>query len=538
MAFGIVWMVSQAFVPAAIGRAIDTGVAQRDGAALLVWSAIVFGLGVLQAVAGIFRHRCAVSNWLTAAYRTVQVTVRHTATLGATLPKRMATGEVVSIGATDIAQIGNATEISARMAGAVVAFAVVAVILLRASVPLGLLVLIGVPALMLVIAPLLRPLHHRQHAQRELTGELATHANDIVAGLRVLRGVGGEDAFADRFRVQSQKVRRAGVRVAGVESLLDATQILLPGIFVVMVTWLGARFALAGKISAGELVAFYGYAAFLVSPLRTATEAADKVTRGLVASRRIVRLLGLRPEIRDPATPQPVPAPVETGAAELVDVTSGLAVPAGTVTAVACADPADATALADRLGRYTDGEVRWRGVPLDRLAVAAVREHILIADSGAQLFSGVLRDELDRSGTADDATIDDALAAASAHDVVAALPDGLAEEVDERGRSFSGGQRQRLILARALIADPDVLVLVEPTSAVDAHTEARIAERLAPARAGRTTVVFSTSPLVLDRADRVAYVAEGAVVAEGGHRQLLATDARYRAVVTRGEADE
>ncbi len=90
---------------------------------------------------------------------------------------------------------------------------------------------------------------------------------------------------------------------------------------------------------------------------------------------------------------------------------------------------------------------------------------------------------------------------ASAYDVLEALPDGFETEVTEKGRSFSGGQRQRLVLARALAADPEVLVLVEPTSAVDAHTEARIAERLRGARAGRTTVVTTSSPLMLDRVD-------------------------------------
>ena len=109
--------------------------------------------------------------------------------------------------------------------------------------------------------------------------------------------------------------------------------------------------------------------------------------------------------------------------------------------------------------------------------------------------------------------------------------------IDERARSFSGGQRQRLVLARALLADPEILVLVEPTSAVDAHTEARIARDLREARRGRTTVVVTTSPLVLDQADRVVLVSDGRVVAEGAHRELLRTREDYRDTVTRGESE-
>ena len=116
-----------------------------------------------------------------------------------------------------------------------------------------------------------------------------------------------------------------------------------------------------------------------------------------------------------------------------------------------------------------------------------------------------------------------------------ALPDGLDSEVEERGRSFSGGQRQRLSLARALLTDAPTLVLVEPTSAVDAHTEARIAERLRAHRAGRTTVVMTASPLLLDHADHVVFLEGGEVVAEGSHRELLASSHAYRHTVIRGD---
>ena len=131
-----------------------------------------------------------------------------------------------------------------------------------------------------------------------------------------------------------------------------------------------------------------------------------------------------------------------------------------------------------------------------------------------------------------------AMRTASAEDVLVALTDGLDSTVEEKGRSFSGGQRQRLVLVRALLADPSVLVLVEPTSAVDAHTEARIADRLREHRAGRSTVVLTSSPLLLDRVDEVIFVAAGRVVAVGKHRELLQTDPLYRRTVTRQTEDE
>jgi ABC-type bacteriocin/lantibiotic exporter with double-glycine peptidase domain len=207
---------------------------------------------------------------------------------------------------------------------------------------------------------------------------------------------------------------------------------------------------------------------------------------------------------------------------------------AGRLTALVADEPDETAAVADRLGRYSPGQVRWGDVPLEQLSRDVVRRRILVSDTGSNLFSGDLQEALDVHGHGLEA-VTAALSAASGEDILEALPGGLHAEVAERGRSFSGGQRQRLVLARALAADPEVLVLVEPTSAVDAHTEARIAERLPEQRAGRTTVVTTTSPLMLDCADHVAFFEAGRVVAVGTHRDLLRDVPAYRHVVTREE---
>jgi ABC-type multidrug transport system fused ATPase/permease subunit len=530
VAFGVVWMVCQALMPAVVGLAIDRGVTARDMPALLALTGLMLGIGLLQSATGIMRHRFAVVNWLTAAYRTVQLVTRHAVLLGATLPRRVATGEVVAIGTSDLSHLGNAMDITARGTGALVSFVVVAVLLLQTSVTLGLAVLVGVPLLMVAVGPLLRPLQHRTLEQRDMMGELSNLATDIVSGLRVLRGIGGERVFHDRYVRESQAVRRAGIRVGRLQSVLDALEVLLPGVFVVAVVWLGARFAVSGRITPGELVAFYGYAAFLMIPLRTVTELANKWIRAFVSARRVCQVLAVRPEVTDPERPYDEP-PVD---ADLVDVASGLRVRHGRLTALVSERPEESALVADRLGRYAPGEVRWGDVPLDGLRRDVVRRRILVSDTGSTLFSGRLVEQLDVHG-AGPGRVAEALRAAAGEDILDALPDRLDSEVTERGRSFSGGQRQRLVLARALAADPQVLVLVEPTSAVDAHTEARVAERLRQHRAGRTTLVLTSSPLMLDRADEVAFLVAGKVAAVGTHHGLLRDVPAYRALVTREE---
>ncbi|NBE95742.1 ABC transporter ATP-binding protein [Nonomuraea sp. KC401] len=524
--FATLWWLVQALMPAVLGKGIDA-VTAKDSRALLLWAGVLLGLGLLQAYTGLMRHRMAVQTWLSAAYRTVQVTARQAARLGATLPKRLSTGEVVSVGNSDIAHIGSSMDILLRGTGSVVAIVTVTVILFSTSLPLGLLVLFGVPIMALAVSPLLRPLHRRQRRHRELVGDLSTRASDIVAGLRVLRGIGGEQVFAGRYREESQLVRQAGVGVARIESVLEGAQIVLPGLLIAVVTGVGASFAVAGEIPTGQLVSLYLYAVFLIGPLRTLTEAADKLTKGHVAAGRVIRILSIEPEVSGGTASSP--------GGVLRDSYSGVTLQPCSLTAVAADSPDDAAAIADRLGRYADGDVTFGAADLADLPLAEIRARILVADNSARLFTGRLRDELDVRGGATDAQLREALHAACADDIVEALPDGLDTVVAEAGREFSGGQQQRLRLVRALLADPEVLILVEPTSAVDAHSEARIAGRLAKARAGRTTLVCTTSPLVLDRTDHVIYVEDGRVLAEGTHRQLLDNTPAYAATVTRGE---
>ena len=533
MGFGIVWMLAQAGLPWVLGRAIDEGLATGDSSTLLAWAGALLGLGVVQAVAGTLRHRVAVSNWLQSAFRMMQLVAHHAALTGPAIRSRLTTGEVVATVSNDALRAGGAFDITARLAGAIASYFVVAAVLLSTSTFLGLVVLLGVPILVATLSFVIKPLQARQREQREEVGQLTAVGADTVAGLRVLRGIGGERVFFDRYRRRSEEVRLAGVRVALPQSTLDSAQVLLPGIFIVIVTWLGARFAIQGRISPGELVAFYGYAAFLVIPLRVAAEAVDKVTRALVGAHRMLAILRIEPMVAEPEAPASEPPP---GAA-LSDARSGLVLEPGLLTCVVTPSPDEGARLADRLGRFADdGLVTFGGVPVDSLPVAVMRRRVVVSETDPLLFAGPLREELDPWGRAGDAELLEAIAVADAADILESLPEGLDGHMEERGRSFSGGQRQRLTLARALLADAEILVLVEPTSAVDAHTEARIARRLREARRGRTTVVVTGSPLVLDQADRVVFLEDGRVAATGTHRELLESSAAYTDVVAREDA--
>ena len=528
-AVGTAWMVALSVRPYLVARAIDDGLRRDDRAALLWWVAAIVAAGVGLAYLGIMRHRTMTFVREDASARSAAVLLRHLARLGAVLPRKLAAGEVATVGGADIAHTSQVLTMTGPGVGAVVAYGVVAVLLWSVSPLLALCVLLGVPAVMVTIAPLLRRLERAQSVYRHQQGLLTTRAGDIVAGLRVLAGVGGRGLFARRYAARSQRLLIEGYRVGAVDSWIEALTIVIPGLFLSAVVWLAARMAAAGAITIGQMVAVYGYVAVLIVPVWFLLEGGYDLIRGRVAARRIVALLTLAPDDAGGRGTGPGP----DGPADLRDPATGLVVPAGRLLGVAADDPAQAIALADRLGRYVPSEVTWGGVPLAEVALAEVRARILVADHDSYVFAGTLREILGIRPGIGDAEIGAATHIASAHDVTDSLPEGLATPISTRARTLSGGQRQRVRLARALLAEPDVLILIEPTSAVDAHTEARIAQRLRAARAGRTTVVLTTSPLLLERADTVAYLHDGAITATGSHAGLLDRDPGYRALVLR-----
>ncbi|GGK50796.1 ABC transporter ATP-binding protein [Streptomyces flaveus] len=522
-----VWFVLMALAPYLLARAIDDGLEPGDRAALIGWAAALLGMGAFNAWLSIMRHRTMTRLRMDANFRTVKVVVGHAVRLGAALSRRAGAGEVVTIGVGDVHTISQSLTVVGPGVGAIVAYLVVAGLLLTVSPLLAGVVLLGIPAMAVVAGPLLARLQNAETTYRERQSVLTARIGDLASGLRVLNGLGGKGLVADAFHRDSQRLRAQGYRVGAVTSWLQALGIGLPTVFLAVVTWLAARQAAQGKLTVGELVSVYGYVAVLVPMVGFFVECSYGISRGLVAARRVAHFLRLEP----PADHGTRDAPAEPSV--LHDPQSGVRVLPGRLTALAGARPAESAAVIDRLGRYVESAATWAGVRLDEIELAQLRERILVADNEADLFAGTLRELVAGSRDPAEQDIARAVHTAAADDIVLGLPDGLDSAVDAQGRSLSGGQRQRVRLVRALLADPEVLLAVEPTSALDAHTEAAVADRLRAERAGRTTVVTSTSPLVLDRADTVFYLVDGKVAASGSHHRLLEEEPGYRALVAR-----
>lgn len=542
----IVWLLGLAAPPYLMAHAIDDGLTAGHYGSLLWWTAILFGVGVVNAFIGMFRHRTMTWIRLDAALRTARSVIAHATKLGAALPRQITAGEVVTIGMGDVGTIAQVLTITGPGFGSVIAYLVIAVLLWSISMLLAIVVLAGVPLLALLIGPLLGRLQRVGAVYREEQGALASRLVDVVGGLRVLAGFGGKEEYAQRYRSGSDTLRREGYRVGAVTSWINALGIGLPALFLAAVTWLAARMAAQGTISIGDLVAVYGYVAVLVFPVTFLIECGEDMSRGLVAADRVVRFLRLAPMAGATSEVDPPPS-----GSVLVDARSGVRVEPGILTVLATARTADAIAIVDRLGGFTDAissgdipaprtavdnAVTWGTIRLDEIPIGSTRDRILVADNEADLFAGTLRDVVAGRTAADDVLILRALRAAMAEEILQGLPDGLDTAIEGQGRNLSGGQRQRIRMARALLADVEIMLAVEPTSAVDALTEAAMADGLRAARDGRTTVVTSTSPLVLDRADIVYFLVDGVTAASGTHRELLGHPG-YRSLVER-DADD
>ena len=528
---GTTWMIGLIIPPWLLSKAVDEGLLTGDFGRLVEWVAALVGVGVLTAYLSIMRHRTMTRVRMDGAFRTVTAVTRHATVLGATLPRRVTSGEVVTIGIGDVGTVARALTMAGPGLGGLVAYAIVAILLFAISPLLAVIVLVGVPILAGVVGPLLKRLNHTGTAYRQQQGITTARMVDIVAGLRVLSGLGGKDVFAQRYRGDSTVLRNEGYRLGAVSSWIAACGVGLPALFLAVVTWIAARMAAQGTIRPGDLVAVYGYVGLLVIPVFQFIEAGEWLSRAIVAAGRIVRFLGLAPEASRGTGAAP------GGPAELFEPGSGVRITPGEFVALVSAHPAETAAVIERLGGFAASETTWGGIRVDAIDRAELRRRIVVADNDAYLFADTFRNVV---GGADDAEVMAAVDAAAARDVVDALPDGLDTVIRGQAANLSGGQRQRVRLVRALLADPEILLAVEPTSAVDAHTEAAMIGGLHGSRSGRTTVVTTTSPLVLDRADRVMFLVDGVVAGTGTHTDLLEGDCGYRAVVARttGEAVE
>ncbi|MEN8651489.1 ABC transporter ATP-binding protein [Streptomyces sp. 21So2-11] len=446
-------------------------------------------------------------------------------------------GEVLTIATEDADQTADIVEVVPLLISSLVAVVVAAVALGLADIRLGLLVMAGTVAILSILAVMSKRIGASTQEQQARVARAGAKVADLIIGLRPLHGFGGNHAAFGSYRKVSADAKRQAITVAKVNGTYAGTALALNAVLAAAVSLTAGWLAFGGQITIGELVMAVGLAQFIMEPLKLFSEMPKYVMIARASAARMALVL-TAPPITTPGPQRPAAG----GDLQVDCVRYGslrklkFEVAAGEFVAIAAYQPRAAADLASVLAvnvapHAYEGVVRVSGQALADLSIEAVREHMLVNPYDGEIFAGTLRTNIDPSGTS--RTISEAVEASMLTDVVALHRDGLDYAVRDRGANLSGGQRQRLSLARALAADTDVLVLRDPTTAVDAVTEQLIARNVAELRRGRTTVVLTSSPALLDAADRVLVLDDGVITAEDTHRNLLAGDADYCLAVAR-----
>ncbi|MEU3973155.1 ABC transporter ATP-binding protein [Streptomyces bacillaris] len=608
---GAAHQTGEALVPVLIGLIVDRAVVRPDGGALALWLVVLAVVYAMLSYGFRFGARAGERAAEQAAHHLRLDVVRRVLAPHGGAEAGRPPGALVNVATEDARRVGALNMALTLGIAAVVGVVAGAVLLLRASVPLGLLVLVGAPVLMALGHYLARPLEHRSEAEQERAAHASGVAADLVAGVRVLKGLRAERAAVARYRATSQASRDANVRAARAAALQTGLMLTLTGAFIALVALVGGRLVLSGSIGLGALVSAVGLALFLPGPIAVLAWVGAELAKARASAARIADVLAAPGEttggtaepaapggaagrtasgagasaagpagqaaagLAGPATSASASGPVASasatgtagpavaaGAATPASATTGPDVPATAATptpgelrlhrlghggldgidltvragehlGIVVTDTADAATLLRCLARRCDpdqGRIELDGTPLTELAPAALRSTLLVAEHDAQLFDGTLLDNVTAAAPAG-ADPHPAMDAAAVDEVAATLPGGTAGRIGERGSSLSGGQRQRVALARALAADRSVLVVHDPTTAVDAATEARIATGIRRARTGRTTVLVTSSPALLAATDRVVLIDGGTVAAEAPHEDLVRDHPVYRSAV-------
>ncbi|MGW0802465.1 ABC transporter transmembrane domain-containing protein [Nonomuraea sp. NPDC002799] len=446
-------------------------------------------------------------------------------------------GEVLTIATEDADQTADIIEVVPLLISSLVAVLIAAVALGMADVRLGVLVIVGTIAILSILSVLSKRIGASTREQQARVARAGAKVADLITGLRPLHGFGGNHAGFLSYRKVSSEAKDQAITVAKVNGAYAGAALALNTILATAVTLTAGWLAFNGRITIGQLVMAVGLAQFIMEPLKLFSEMPKYVMIARASAERMALVLAA-PPVLTPGPGRPSPG----GDLEVDSVRFGslrglkFHVSAGEFVAIAGYQPRAAADLASILavhvppGAY-EGVVRVSGQELADLSIEAVREHLLVNPYDGEIFAGTLRTNIDPAGAG--RMVSEAVEASLLTDVVALHREGLDHGVRDRGANLSGGQRQRLSLARALAADADILVLHDPTTAVDAVTEQLIARNLARLRRDRTTIVLTSSPALLNAADRVLVLDDGVVTAEGTHHDLLATDEGYRLAVAR-----
>ena len=545
IAAGLAATAATVSVPVVIGRGVDAAAA---GAGLRPYA---LGLGALAAARfglgfayrfGLFRsaHRIEADLRLLVYERLAELSFSYW--------DRVQTGQVISRANSDVRSIQLLFAFGPLVAMQLVLLGMGTAAMVALSLPLALVALAPLPVVFLVGMRLRDQVFPLSWVTQARMADLATIVDENIQGAQIVRAFAQEHNQVRLLARSARRLRWAGAATAEARARHAPIMEALPRLGMALVLLTGGLLAIDGRVAVGDIVAFNAYVLIMAAPFRMIGFVLIQWQRAAAAARRVFEIIDERPDIVERPDAAALAAP--QGRVELDRVS--FSYPSGDSTPVLdgmtlTIEPGETVAVVGRTGsgkstvsrllpRFYDpdrGAVRFDGVDVRELRLSHLRRAVSVVTDDPFLFALSVRDNVAFARPdADDEAVAAALADAAADGFTSAMAQGTATVLGERGATISGGQRQRLAIARALAADPAVLVLDDATSSIDAEVEMRIHAALRRRRARRTTILIAHRLSTIALADRVVFIAGGRVAAQGSHRRLLRTVPAYADVLT------
>ena len=532
-------------VPVAVRRMIDHGFSGGDGLFIDRYFAVMIAIGLVLALASAGRFYAV--NWLgERVVADLRANVfRHLATLGPAFYETTHSGEIMSRLTADTTQIKAAagTALSQALRNMIMLLGALTMMFVT-SVTLAALALAAIPAIVFPLLAYGRAVQRLSRAAQDRLADASAYAADNLGAVRTMHAFGQEAAVSGRFAAAVERAFEAARSRLVARAGLTAIAIFLVVSGIVGVLWFGSRLVVSGEISGGRLGQFVLYAVFAAGAIAELAEVWGELAQAAGAAERLVELLAARSEIRAPARPKALPVPplgtiafegvrfaypTRPGISALNGVT--FAIERGETVAIVGPSGAGKSTIFNLLLRFYDpqsGVVAVDGLAIADVDPQALRSRMALVAQDVALFDDTVAENI-RYGKPDasDADVRRAAAAAQADGFIAAMPQGYATRLGERGVTLSGGQRQRIALARAILRDAPILLLDEATSALDAESEVAVQKALERVMEGRTTLVIAHRLATVQRATRILVMEGGRIVEEGRHADLVRRSGLY-----------
>ena len=542
-------------LPAWLAEFTHTTFGARATAVLKLAVVGVMAIAILGAVGGYMEKRTVTAIGQSVAHALRKAFFWQMQRLSMSYHDNRRTGDVISTLSTDIDAVQSA--VTAGVLDALYyALTLIGMItvMLYLDWRFTLIALTVLPLLLLVVYTYTRRIKEASRAVRRQEAELVSIVQEVLSSIRIVKAFAREEHEQRRFDAESQDIVDLTLRARDVKAKLSpAVDVIVAG-GTALVLWFGARRALAGALTPGLLVVFLLYLGKMYKPIRELSKMTDTYSRAIVGWDRVVEFLALDLVVRD--APGAPPAPRFRGAVELEHVTFAyspnrpalhdlnLRIEPGQVAALIGPTGSGKTTVVSLIPRLYDpqaGRVLIDGLDVRALQRRTVREQISVVLQDTLLFRGSIRDNI--AFARPDATrgaIVRAATLANADEFIERLPDGYDTVIGERGVTLSAGQRQRIAIARAVLRDAPILILDEPSTALDAASEELVLSAIQRLVRGRTTIIVAHRLSTIQNADVIFVLENGTVTARGTHAELMAAGglyARYYELQSRAERE-